>query len=39
MERGFRAEGPNRLWLIDFTEHWTGDGKLYLCAAKDEAYS
>ncbi len=26
---------PNRLWLTDITEHWTGEGKLYLCAIKD----
>jgi putative transposase len=23
------------LWLSDFTEHWTGEGKLYMCAVKD----
>jgi putative transposase len=23
------------LWLVDITEHWTGEGKLYLCAIKD----
>jgi len=33
--RQFRAEGPNRLWLTDLTEHPTGEGKLYLCAIKD----
>jgi transposase InsO family protein len=26
------AHGPNELWLSDITEHWTGEGKLYLCA-------
>ena len=26
---------PNELWLADITEHWTGEGKLYLCAIKD----
>jgi transposase InsO family protein len=31
----FRAEAPNELWLSDITEHWTGEGKLYLCAVKD----
>jgi transposase InsO family protein len=33
--RQFAAEGPNRLWLTDITEHRTGEGKLYLCAIKD----
>ena len=33
--RDFTAEAPNRLWLTDITEHWTGEGKLYLCAIKD----
>ena len=28
-------QAPNRLWLTDITEHWTGEGKLYLCAVKD----
>ncbi|MGH8880848.1 MAG: DDE-type integrase/transposase/recombinase, partial [Stackebrandtia sp.] len=31
----FTADGPNELWLADITEHWTADGKLYLCAIKD----
>lgn len=31
----FTAGGPNQLWLSDITEHWTGEGKLYLCAVKD----
>ncbi|MBO4206443.1 DDE-type integrase/transposase/recombinase [Micromonospora echinofusca] len=33
--RDFTADGPNRLWLADITEHHTGEGKLYLCAIKD----
>jgi putative transposase len=33
--RDFTADAPNRLWLTDITEHWTGEGKLYLCAIKD----
>ena len=31
----FTAEAPNELWLSDITEHWTGEGKLYVCAIKD----
>ncbi len=34
----FTADAPNELWVGDITEHWTGEGKLYLCAFKD-AYS
>jgi transposase InsO family protein len=33
--RDFTADAPNLLWLTDITEHWTGEGKLYLCAIKD----
>jgi transposase InsO family protein len=33
--RQFRADGPNRLWVWDITEHPTSEGKLYLCATKD----
>ncbi len=33
--RDFTAHAPNQLWLTDITEHWTGEGKLYLCAVKD----
>jgi len=35
VKRNFTAEAPNQLWLADITEHWTGEGKLYLCAIKD----
>jgi putative transposase len=35
VKRVFTAEGPNQLRLTDLTEHWTGEGKLYLCAIKD----
>jgi putative transposase len=35
VERVFTADGPNRLWLTDITEHPTAEGKLYLCAIKD----
>ena len=31
----FTADAPNELWLGDITEHWTGEGKLYVCAFKD----
>ncbi|WP_273653016.1 IS3 family transposase [Cellulomonas fimi] len=33
--RVFTADGPNRLWLWDITEHPTSEGKVYLCAIKD----
>jgi putative transposase len=33
--RKFTANGPDRLWLTDITEHPTAEGKLYLCAIKD----
>ena len=35
VERDFTADAPNTLWLSDITEHWTREGKLYLCAIKD----
>ena len=35
VRRDFTADGPNRLWLTDITEHRTAEGKLYLCAVKD----
>jgi transposase InsO family protein len=35
VRRVFTAESPNQLWLTDITEHWTDEGKLYLCAVKD----
>jgi transposase InsO family protein len=35
VRRNFTADGPNQLWLADITEHWTAEGKLYLCAIKD----
>jgi putative transposase len=33
--RDFTADALNTLWLSDITEHWTQEGKLYLCAIKD----
>jgi len=35
--RDFTAEKLNQLWLVDITEHWTDEGKLYMCAIKDVA--
>lgn len=35
VRRDFTAAAPNTLWLADITEHWTREGKLYLCAVKD----
>jgi transposase InsO family protein len=35
VKRNFTAAEPNSLWLVDITEHWTGEGRLYLCAIKD----
>jgi transposase InsO family protein len=33
--RDFTAEAPNELRLTDITEHWTREGKPYLCAIKE----
>ncbi len=30
VERRFEAEGPDRLWVMDATEHPTDEGKVYL---------
>ncbi len=35
VDRQFTASAPNVVWLTDITEHWTAEGKLYLCAIKD----
>lgn len=35
VQRQFRADGLDRVWLTDITEHPTSEGKLYLCAVKD----
>ena len=37
--RIFTAPAPNALWLADITEHRTGEGKLYLCAIKDQFFN
>ena len=38
VDRRFRREGPNQLWLTDITEHPTREGKVY-CAVVLDAYS
>ena len=35
VQRRFKADGPNQVWVADLTEHRTGEGKLYVCAIKD----
>ncbi len=35
VERDFTSDAANRLWLSDITEHWTREGKVYVCAVKD----
>ena len=35
VQRVFAATAPNELWLSDITEHWTSEGKLYVCAVND----
>jgi transposase InsO family protein len=35
VRRDFTATAPNEVWVSDITEHWTAEGKLYLCAIKD----
>ena len=35
VERRFDPTGPDRLWVMDVTEHATGDGKVYLAAVVD----
>lgn len=31
----FVADAANELWIGDITEHWTSEGRLYVCAFKD----
>jgi len=38
VNRHFTADGPDRLWITDITEHPTEEGKVY-CAAVMDAYS
>ena len=35
VQRQFRADRPDAIWLTDITEHPTAEGKLYCCAIKD----
>jgi putative transposase len=35
VRRRFSAEGPDRLWMTDITEHPTKEGKIYCCAVID----
>ncbi len=35
VRRDFSASSINQLWLTDITEHWTNEGKVYLCSLKD----
>ncbi len=35
VRRRFNADGPDRLWVADITEHPTRDGKVYLAAVVD----
>jgi putative transposase len=38
VERTFNREAPNRLWVIDVTEHRTYEGKVY-CAVMLDMFS
>jgi putative transposase len=38
VDRGFRRERPNQLWVTDITEHPTREGKVY-CAVVLDAFS
>jgi putative transposase len=35
VRRRFQADGPDRLWMTDITEHPTREGKVYCCAVID----
>lgn len=35
VERDFRPAGPDRLWVADITQQWTGEGWLYLATVID----
>jgi transposase InsO family protein len=35
VNREFRRDGPNQLWMTDITEHPTREGKVYCCCVLD----
>jgi len=35
VERDFRPDAPDRLWVADITQQWTGEGWLYLAVVID----
>jgi transposase InsO family protein len=35
VQRQFRSDRPDAIWLTDITEHPTSEGKVYCCAIKD----
>ena len=35
VRRRFKADGPDRLWMTDITEHLTREDKIYCCAVID----
>jgi putative transposase len=35
VERDFRPDAPDRLWVADITQQWTGEGWLYLAVVLD----
>ncbi len=35
LDRQFEAGGPNRKWVVDFTDIWTAEGWLYVAAVID----
>ena len=35
VQRDFTAAGLDEKWLVDITEHWSGEGRMYMYAFKD----
>jgi transposase InsO family protein len=35
VQRKFRRDAPNQLWVTDITEHPTREGKIYCCVGLD----